>query len=73
MNALGSRVHRTDNMNKRRVVVTGIGMISPLGIGNEPTWQGLIAGRSGIGRITKFDPSAFASQIAGELKKAIGA
>jgi 3-oxoacyl-[acyl-carrier-protein] synthase II len=55
-------------MNKRRVVVTGIGMISPLGIGNEPTWQGLIEGRSGIGRITKFDPSAFACQIAGEVK-----
>ncbi len=55
-------------MSKRRVVVTGIGMISPLGIGNEPTWQGLIAGRSGIGRITKFDPSAFACQIAGEVR-----
>ncbi len=55
-------------MSKRRVVVTGIGMISPLGIGNEPTWQGLIAGRSGIGRITKFDPTAFASQIAGEVR-----
>jgi 3-oxoacyl-[acyl-carrier-protein] synthase II len=54
-------------MDKRRVVVTGIGMISPLGIGNEPTWQGLIEGRSGIGRITKFDPSAFACQIAGEV------
>ena len=55
-------------MNKRRVVVTGIGMISPLGIGNDATWQGLIEGRSGIGRITKFDPSAFACQIAGEVR-----
>ncbi len=55
-------------MNKRRVVVTGIGMISPLGIGNEPTWQGLIEGRSGIDRITKFDASAFACQIAGEVR-----
>jgi 3-oxoacyl-[acyl-carrier-protein] synthase II len=55
-------------MTTRRVVVTGIGMVSPLGIGNEPTWQGLIEGRSGIGRITKFDPSAFACQIAGEVK-----
>jgi 3-oxoacyl-[acyl-carrier-protein] synthase II len=54
-------------MNKRRVVVTGIGMISPLGIGNEPTWQALVEGRSGIGRITKFDPSAFSCQIAGEV------
>jgi 3-oxoacyl-[acyl-carrier-protein] synthase II len=55
-------------MTKRRVVVTGIGMVSPLGVGNAPTWQGLIEGRSGIGRITKFDPSAFACQIAGEVK-----
>src|SRR3954470_17005876 len=54
-------------MTKRRVVVTGIGMISPLGIGNEPTWQGLIEGRSGIGRITKFDATAFACRIAGEV------
>ena len=55
-------------MTKRRVVVTGIGMVSPLGVGNAPTWQGLVEGRSGIGRITKFDPSAFACQIAGEVK-----
>ncbi|HLJ75736.1 MAG TPA: beta-ketoacyl-ACP synthase II [Thermoanaerobaculia bacterium] len=54
-------------MNKRRVVITGIGMISPLGIGNDPTWQGLIEGRSGVGRITKFDASAYACQIAGEV------
>src|SRR5438552_16641721 len=55
-------------MTKRRVVVTGIGMISPLGVGNEPTWKGLLEGRSGIGRITKFDPTAFACQIAGEVR-----
>ncbi len=55
-------------MNKRRVVVTGIGMISPLGIGNDVNWQGLLEGRSGIGRITKFDPSAYACQIAGEVR-----
>jgi 3-oxoacyl-[acyl-carrier-protein] synthase II len=55
-------------MTKRRVVVTGIGMVSPLGVGNEPTWQGLVEGRSGVGRITRFDPSAFACQIAGEVK-----
>ena len=42
-------------------------MISPLGIGNEPTWRGLLEGRSGVGRISKFDPSAFACQIAGEV------
>ncbi|HJW92892.1 MAG TPA: beta-ketoacyl-ACP synthase II [Thermoanaerobaculia bacterium] len=55
-------------MNKRRVVVTGIGMISPLGIGNDATWQGLVEGRSGIGPITKFDASAFACRIAGEVR-----
>jgi len=43
-------------------------MISPLGIGNDATWQGLVEGRSGVGRITKFDASAFACQIAGEVQ-----
>jgi 3-oxoacyl-[acyl-carrier-protein] synthase II len=42
-------------------------MISPLGVGNQPTWQGLLEGRSGIGRITKFDASAYPAQIAGEV------
>jgi 3-oxoacyl-[acyl-carrier-protein] synthase II len=55
-------------LNKRRVVVTGLGTISPLGVGNEATWQGLVEGRSGIGPITKFDASAYASRIAGEVK-----
>ncbi|HEY8848689.1 MAG TPA: beta-ketoacyl-ACP synthase II [Thermoanaerobaculia bacterium] len=55
-------------MNQRRVVVTGIGMISPLGVGNEPTWQGLLAGRSGIDRITKFDTTNYACKIAGEVR-----
>lgn len=54
-------------MDKRRVVITGLGMISPLGIGNEPTWQGLINGRSGIGRITRFDPTGYPCKIAGEV------
>jgi 3-oxoacyl-[acyl-carrier-protein] synthase II len=55
-------------LEKRRVVITGIGMISPLGVGNEPTWQGLIEGRSGIGMITKFDASAYPCRIAGEIR-----
>ncbi|HEX3111354.1 MAG TPA: beta-ketoacyl-ACP synthase II [Thermoanaerobaculia bacterium] len=55
-------------MTRRRVVITGIGMISPLGIGNDATWQGLIDGKSGIGRISKFDASAYACQIAGEVR-----
>jgi 3-oxoacyl-[acyl-carrier-protein] synthase II len=54
-------------MDKRRVVVTGLGMISPLGIGNEATWKGLVEGRSGVGPITKFDASAYAARIAGEV------
>jgi 3-oxoacyl-[acyl-carrier-protein] synthase II len=52
----------------RRVVVTGIGLVSPLGIGAAANWESLMAGRSGVGRITKFDASAFAAQIAGEVK-----
>jgi 3-oxoacyl-[acyl-carrier-protein] synthase II len=55
-------------LNKRRVVVTGVGLITPLGVGNEPTWQGLIEGRSGIGLITKFDVSAYPCRIAGEVR-----
>src|SRR5437016_2129535 len=43
-------------------------MISPLGIGNEPTWQGLIEGRPGIDRITKFDATDFPCKIAGEVR-----
>ncbi len=53
---------------KRRIVVTGLGVISPVGIGTQNAWQALLKGQSGITRITKFDPSAFASQIAGEVK-----
>lgn len=53
---------------RRRVVVTGLGAITPLGIGVSPTWKALCEGRSGIGRITRFDPTGYASQIAGEVK-----
>lgn len=52
----------------RRVVVTGIGTVSALGTGVEKNWQSLLAGKSGIDRITRFDCSTFPSQIAGEVK-----
>jgi len=52
----------------RRVVVTGVGLLTPLGIGVQPTWEAILAGKSGIARITQFDPSAFSCQIAGEVK-----
>ncbi len=54
--------------SKRRIVVTGLGVVSPVGIGVQPAWSNLIAGKSGITRITKFDPSNFSSQVAGEVK-----
>ncbi len=55
-------------MSKRRVVVTGLGVISPVGNSVVEAWQNLLAGRSGIVRISKFDASAMASQIAGEVQ-----
>jgi 3-oxoacyl-[acyl-carrier-protein] synthase II len=53
---------------KRRVVVTGMGMVTPLGTGVNNNWDAVCAGKSGIGPITKFDVSDFSSQIAGEVK-----
>jgi 3-oxoacyl-[acyl-carrier-protein] synthase II len=54
--------------NRRRVMVTGIGLVSSLGIGTEANWAGVRAGRSGVGAITKFDTTHFATRIAGEVK-----
>jgi 3-oxoacyl-[acyl-carrier-protein] synthase II len=53
---------------KRRVVITGLGIVSPVGMGVAQAWQNIVDGKSGIGRITHFDPSLFACQIAGEVK-----
>jgi len=55
-------------MSRRRVVVTGLGLVSPVGNDIATGWANLVAGRSGIGRITRFDATPFASQIAGEVK-----
>ena len=52
----------------RRVVVTGLGMVTPLGTGVQKNWEALCTGKSGIKRIEKFDPSPFATQIAGEVR-----
>ena len=55
-------------MSRRRVVVTGMGIVSPVGIGVSASWANILAARSGIATITRFDASAFPSRIAGEVK-----
>lgn len=52
----------------RRVVITGVGMVTPLGLTTEHSWAGVLEGRNGIGPITKFDATGYGSQIAGEVK-----
>ena len=53
---------------KRRVVITGMGIVSPLGIGLDDNWQAICQGKSGIGPITKFDTTEYPAKIAGEVK-----
>jgi 3-oxoacyl-[acyl-carrier-protein] synthase II len=55
-------------MSRRRVVVTGMGLVCPVGIGLEESWKALVAGRSGIGPVTRFDAATFPTRIAGEVK-----
>ena len=55
------------NGTRRRVVVTGIGLVTPLGVGTDATWEGIVAGRSGVRRITRFDTSCIPVQIAAEI------
>jgi len=55
-------------MTRRRVVVTGLGIISPVGNSISEAWSNLVAGKSGIGRITRFDPATFSCHVAGEVK-----
>ena len=56
-------------MSRRRVVVTGLGIVSPVGNTVQQAWSNILAGKSGIGRVTRFDPSRIASRIAGEVKE----
>jgi 3-oxoacyl-[acyl-carrier-protein] synthase II len=55
-------------LSKRRVVITGLGILSPLGIGVEQNWQNICAGRSGIGPVSRFDATGWPSRIAGEVR-----
>ncbi len=54
-------------MSKRRVVVTGLGMLSPVGNTVDSTWENILAGKSGISPITSFDSTLFTTQFAGEV------
>ena len=54
---------------ERRVVVTGVGLVTALGVGTDQTWKGLREGRSGVGEITRFDASEFSTRIAAEVKE----
>lgn len=59
-------------MPERRVVVTGLGLITPIGCGVEPFWEGLRAGRSAVGSVTRFDPAPFRTRVAAEVDGFVG-
>src|SRR5438309_1381912 len=55
-------------MSRRRVAITGLGCVSPLGIGSEATWKAIVSGESGAGEVTRFDTSEYSTKIACEVK-----
>ena len=61
-------ITKMNEQTNRRVVISGLGLVTPLGIGVKPTWESLCAGKSGIGEITRFDCSDYATKIAAEVK-----
>ena len=61
-------MEKENSRNKPRVVITGLGAITPLALNAKETWEGLVVGRSGVGRITRFDVSDLPCQIAAEVK-----
>jgi 3-oxoacyl-[acyl-carrier-protein] synthase II len=63
-------MNEEDQMQKQRVVITGLGVVSPLGVGIDATWKRLINGESGIRKIDRFDPEGFSVQIAGQVPSA---
>src|SRR3984893_10946982 len=65
-NEVGGR--RQHMRNPRRVVITGLGVVAPNGIGKDAFWDALIAGKSGVDYITAFDPSSYPCHVAGEVK-----
>ena len=67
MKKKSSTISRCRKREERRAVITGMGVISPIGIGNEAFWEGLLTARNGVRRITLFDPSDLPSQMAGEV------
>lgn len=61
-------VRSTDRRGRRRVVVTGFGALTAVGLDAEESWRALLQGKSGVGRITQFDPTGYPSMIAAEVK-----
>lgn len=64
---MGKTLSSRKKNGERRVVITGVGLVSPLGTGNEKNWEAVLQGKSGISRISKFDVSQYSSQIAGQV------